>query len=78
MKGWHMVCLTGEGDKAFFLGVMLGPFMIAGIPMWKNLLFIFSLQEYRMNITMHLYPKPILAYMDGIVMGGGVGIGVYS
>ncbi|MBX7247828.1 MAG: enoyl-CoA hydratase/isomerase family protein [Caulobacteraceae bacterium] len=34
----------------------------------------FFLTEYRLNHLMMVYPKPIVAVMDGIVMGGGVGI----
>jgi len=34
----------------------------------------FFLVEYRLNDLMVRYPKPIIAVMDGIVMGGGVGI----
>lgn len=30
--------------------------------------------EYRMNHSLFTYPKPTIAFMDGIVMGGGVGI----
>jgi enoyl-CoA hydratase len=30
--------------------------------------------EYQLNHQMHAYPKPIVAFMDGITMGGGVGI----
>ncbi|MDG5487050.1 enoyl-CoA hydratase/isomerase family protein [Sphingomonas sp. BGYR3] len=30
--------------------------------------------EYRMNHTLFTYAKPIVAFMDGITMGGGVGI----
>ena len=30
--------------------------------------------EYRLNALLESYPKPTLAIMDGIVMGGGVGI----
>lgn len=31
-------------------------------------------EEYRLNHQMFTYPKPIVAFMDGITMGGGVGI----
>jgi enoyl-CoA hydratase len=34
----------------------------------------FFLAEYRLNHLMFDYPKPIIAIVDGIVMGGGVGI----
>ena len=34
----------------------------------------FFLREYRLNHLMFEYPKPITAIVDGIVMGGGVGI----
>lgn len=30
--------------------------------------------EYKLNHLMFTYPKPIVAFMDGITMGGGVGI----
>lgn len=30
--------------------------------------------EYQLNHLMFIYPKPIIAFMDGITMGGGVGI----
>ncbi|ANU07209.1 enoyl-CoA hydratase/isomerase family protein [Paraurantiacibacter namhicola] len=30
--------------------------------------------EYRLNHLMFTYPKPIIAFMDGVTMGGGVGI----
>ncbi len=34
----------------------------------------FFLAEYRLNHLMFEYPKPITAIVDGVVMGGGVGI----
>ncbi|MXP42007.1 enoyl-CoA hydratase/isomerase family protein [Altererythrobacter soli] len=30
--------------------------------------------EYRLNHLLFTYPKPIVAFMDGVTMGGGVGI----
>ena len=30
--------------------------------------------EYRMNHLLFIYPKPIVTFIDGIVMGGGVGL----
>jgi enoyl-CoA hydratase len=30
--------------------------------------------EYRMNHVLFTYPKPVIAFMDGVTMGGGVGL----
>lgn len=34
----------------------------------------FFYEEYQLNHLMFTYPKPIVAFVDGITMGGGVGI----
>jgi enoyl-CoA hydratase len=34
----------------------------------------FFTEEYALNHLIHEYPKPYIAFMDGIVMGGGMGI----
>lgn len=34
----------------------------------------FFTDEYALNHLIHRYPKPYIAFMDGIVMGGGMGI----
>lgn len=34
----------------------------------------FFTEEYTLNHLIHTYPKPFIAFMDGIVMGGGMGI----
>ena len=34
----------------------------------------FFANEYRMNYTLHTYPKPIICWGQGIVMGGGLGV----
>lgn len=34
----------------------------------------FFTEEYQLNHLIHAYPKPYLALMDGVVMGGGMGI----
>ncbi|MFJ3926036.1 enoyl-CoA hydratase/isomerase family protein [Streptomyces sp. NPDC090022] len=34
--------------------------------------------EYRLNARIARYPKPYVAFMDGIVMGGGVGVSAHG
>ena len=34
----------------------------------------FFTREYRMNYTLHTYPKPVICWGHGIVMGGGLGV----
>ena len=34
--------------------------------------------EYHLNVLIARYPKPIIAVMDGVVMGGGVGVSAHA
>ena len=34
----------------------------------------FFTEEYTLNHLIHSYPKPYIAFMDGVVMGGGMGL----
>ena len=34
----------------------------------------FFTEEYALNHLIHSYPKPYMAFMDGVVMGGGMGL----
>ncbi|MBT9444292.1 MAG: enoyl-CoA hydratase/isomerase family protein [Hyphomonadaceae bacterium] len=38
----------------------------------------FFFTEYRLNHLIHEYPKPYVALIDGVTMGGGVGISVHG
>jgi enoyl-CoA hydratase len=38
----------------------------------------FFRQEYQLNAMIKRYPKPYIALIDGIVMGGGVGVSVHG
>lgn len=35
-------------------------------------------EEYHLNALIHRYPKPFVAVMDGIVMGGGIGLSAHA
>ena len=53
------------GDIRFLREAALG-----GNPQLED----FFTEEYALNHLIHRYPKPYIAFMDGIVMGGGMGI----
>ncbi|MDT8991342.1 enoyl-CoA hydratase/isomerase family protein [Curvibacter sp. APW13] len=53
------------GDIRFFHQAAL-----AGNPALED----FFTEEYALNYLIHTYGKPYIAFMDGIVMGGGMGI----
>lgn len=41
-------------------------------------LYDFFFDEYRLNARIESYPKPYVALIDGIVMGGGVGVSIHG
>lgn len=41
-------------------------------------LYDFFADEYRLNARIQSYPKPYIALIDGIVMGGGVGVSIHG
>ncbi len=57
------------GDIRFFHEVALG-----GLTGGSALLEDFFTEEYVLNHLIHHYPKPYISVLDGIVMGGGMGI----
>ncbi len=72
-----LVMVEGVGDRAFCAGgdvVGLHGHGRAGSPEWEG----FFHDEYRMNQAIAYYPKPYVALVDGISMGGGVGISVHA
>ncbi|MEU4158687.1 enoyl-CoA hydratase/isomerase family protein [Actinoplanes sp. NPDC026670] len=38
----------------------------------------FWADEYRLNAEIAGYPKPVVAFMDGLVMGGGIGVSAHA
>ncbi|WP_456281092.1 enoyl-CoA hydratase/isomerase family protein [Cupriavidus sp. JZ107] len=76
------VVLRGAGDKAFCAGgdirVLYDSYRDAaarrggddGEPLYRR----FFVDEYQLDFELHRYPKPVAALMDGIVMGGGMGL----
>lgn len=68
-----LVILRGEG-RAFSAGGDIIDIYEAGRAGRPP--FDFFADEYRLNAAIHRYPKPYVSLIDGIVMGGGVGISI--
>ena len=71
----HIVVVTGEGDRAFCAGGDIRRVCDAGRedPVQARDFFI---TEYAMDAAIIDFPKPYVCLIDGIVMGGGLGISV--
>ncbi len=69
------VVVRGVGDKAFCAG---GDIRALYDNRGTGFTADFFREEYRLNRTIHHYPKPYVALMDGITMGGGVGVSVHA
>ncbi len=73
----HAVLIRGAGDKAFCAGGDIRFFYDVGTATPKGgsaLLEDFFTEEYALNHLIHFYPKPYIALMHGVVMGGGMGV----
>ena len=84
LKAWErddavaLVLVDAEGEKAFSAGGDLAYVYRCGKAgdiegpnrFWRD--------EYRLNALIGRYSKPYVAVMDGIVMGGGVGISAHG
>lgn len=70
-----LIVMDAEGPRAFCAGGDIADVYQSGLRgdyehgrrFWRD--------EYRMNAKLDAYPKPIVSFLHGFVMGGGVGIG---
>ncbi len=69
----RMVVLRGAGPKAFCAGGDIRA-LHAEIASGSNRHPEFFAIEYALDYRIHTYPKTVVANLDGIVMGGGMGI----
>jgi enoyl-CoA hydratase/carnithine racemase len=69
----HAVVLRGAGEKAFCAGGdirSLYDSFNSGDTLHED----FFVEEYALDLALHQYCKPVLALMDGFVLGGGMGL----
>ncbi|BBK37118.1 enoyl-CoA hydratase [Allostella sp. ATCC 35155] len=76
------VIVKGAGDRAFCAGGDVRAIWEAGRngrdASADHPTRAFFREEYRLNRQIHRFPKPYVALLDGITMGGGVGLSVHG
>ncbi|MEL6297046.1 MAG: enoyl-CoA hydratase/isomerase family protein [Pseudomonadota bacterium] len=73
----QLVILDGAGDRALCAGGDVVALYHARDDE-SDLAARFWREEYALNSAIHRYPKPFVSIMDGIVMGGGIGLSAHS
>lgn len=74
----EVIILDAQGDKAFCAGGDIAELYETGT--LGNYAYgqKFWADEYRLNNKLRSFPKPIVSFMQGFTMGGGVGIGCHG
>ncbi len=73
----HAVVVTAVGGRAFCAGGDVRAIYHHGRENQQQKMAFFG-HEYRLNRFIHDFSKPYIALMDGITMGGGVGISLHG
>ncbi len=74
------ILLDGAGERGFCAGGDLRAVYAAAKSKKSKNSFAeqFWSSEYHLNVLIARYPKPVIAVMDGVVMGGGVGLSAHA
>lgn len=75
--GVSLVLLEGAGERGLCAGGDIRG-LYESAKAGGDLGPVFWREEYILNARIPEYPKPYVAYMDGLVMGGGVGLSAHS
>ncbi|MEO5832734.1 MAG: 3-hydroxyisobutyryl-CoA hydrolase [Nakamurella sp.] len=71
------VLIDGAGERGLCAGGDI-KLLYAGIRGNTVVPLEFWTHEYEMNATVASFPKPFVAFMDGVVFGGGIGVSVHG
>jgi enoyl-CoA hydratase len=74
----HAVVIEGAGDRAFCAGGDIRALRDAQLSGDRASADRFFAEEYALNLMIASYPKPYIALIDGICMGGGIGLSVHA
>ena len=84
LAGWrddpavHAVVIEGAGGRAFCAGGDVRAMRDAVLAGQHDLVEQFFAEEYALNLAIARYPKPYVALVDGICMGGGIGVSIHG
>ena len=84
LDGWredphvHAVVIEGAGDRAFCAGGDIRALRQYQLDGEHHRAEAFFREEYELNLAIATYPKPYIALIDGICMGGGIGVSVHA
>lgn len=76
--GVHAVVIEGAGGRAFSAGGDIRAVREAVLAGDSDTIETFFSEEYALNLAVAIYPKPYVALVDGICMGGGIGVSVHG
>jgi enoyl-CoA hydratase/carnithine racemase len=74
----HAVVVEGAGERAFCAGGDIRALRDGQISGNRASVDAFFQEEYALNLLISTYPKPYISLIDGICMGGGIGISVHA
>ena len=84
LDGWagddavRLLVIDAEGDRAFCSGGDLPAIYRHGMRGDHDHARRFWRDEYRMDAKLYRFPKPVVSFLQGYVMGGGVGLGCHA
>ena len=73
-----LVIIDATGAKAFCAGGDIAEMYASGTAGDYDYGRRFWRDEYRLNAKMAAYPKPLVSFLQGFTMGGGVGVGCHG
>ena len=74
----HAVVIEGAGGRAFCAGGDIRAVRAHALAGETEAVEAFFAAEYALNAVIAAYPKPYVALVDGICMGGGIGVSVHG
>jgi enoyl-CoA hydratase/carnithine racemase len=74
----HAVVIQGAGERAFCAGGDIRAMRDGVVSGNRAAVDRFFQDEYALNLAIATYPKPFIALVDGICMGGGIGVSVHG